>query len=199
LVKGEITVSSKNRFDKLKQLIEEIQKIEVYVGITEEKAPRKTDPVSNAQLAFLHTRGVRSSSMRSEMEGYAATQYSAAHEMYLQAHGSPLWNIQPRPIIEPAISASRGPIGDELAQAAKAAMNGNPGETMTHLKRAGIIAQNACRAWFMNPNNQWAPNAPSTIARKGSDQPLINTGQLRRAITYVVKTGERVEGGDAGD
>lgn len=30
---------------------------------------------------------------------------------------------------------------------------------------------------------QWAPNAPKTIVKKGSDRPLIETGQLRRAQT----------------
>lgn len=30
------------------------------------------------------------------------------------------------------------------------------------------------------------PNAPSTIARKGSSVPLIDTGQLRAAVTYKV-------------
>jgi phage gpG-like protein len=33
---------------------------------------------------------------------------------------------------------------------------------------------------------QWPPNSPVTIARKGSDKPLIDTGQLRRAITSDV-------------
>lgn len=31
------------------------------------------------------------------------------------------------------------------------------------------------------------PNAPSTIARKGSSKPLINTGQLRSSISYSVE------------
>lgn len=30
------------------------------------------------------------------------------------------------------------------------------------------------------------PNAPTTIARKGSDVPLIDTGQLRSSITHAV-------------
>jgi phage gpG-like protein len=33
------------------------------------------------------------------------------------------------------------------------------------------------------------PNAPSTIARKGSSKPLIDTGQLRNSITYKVEVG----------
>lgn len=35
----------------------------------------------------------------------------------------------------------------------------------------------------------WVPNAPSTIARKGSDRPLIDTGELRRSIAYKVTRG----------
>ncbi len=37
------------------------------------------------------------------------------------------------------------------------------------------------------------PNAPSTIAQKGSDKPLIDTGQLRSAITYAID-GEQKQG-----
>lgn len=33
----------------------------------------------------------------------------------------------------------------------------------------------------------WTPNAPSTIAQKGSSQPLIDTGAMRQAIRYKVK------------
>lgn len=35
------------------------------------------------------------------------------------------------------------------------------------------------------------PNAPSTIARKGSSTPLIDTGQLRSSITYAVRKVQR--------
>lgn len=38
------------------------------------------------------------------------------------------------------------------------------------------------------------PNAPSTIAQKGSSTPLINTGQLRSSIRHKVKRGSL--GGD---
>lgn len=32
----------------------------------------------------------------------------------------------------------------------------------------------------------WAPNAPITIARKGSAMPLIDTGQLRNSISHII-------------
>lgn len=33
----------------------------------------------------------------------------------------------------------------------------------------------------------FAPNAPSTIKKKGSEQPLIDTGYMRQSVNYVVK------------
>lgn len=38
------------------------------------------------------------------------------------------------------------------------------------------------------------PNSPYTIAKKGSDNPLIDTGLLRQSITFKVETDEPSEG-----
>lgn len=37
------------------------------------------------------------------------------------------------------------------------------------------------------------PNAPSTVAQKGSDVPLINTGQLVSSISYQIETPAETE------
>jgi len=75
------------------------------------------------------------------------------------------------------------------------------------LGRIGKAAQNMCRDWFTNPKNGWPPNQPATVKGKlrkmskskraaamavykqgGSiDSPLIDTGELRKSIIYVVK------------
>lgn len=39
-------------------------------------------------------------------------------------------------------------------------------------------------------DGQWAPNAPSTIKKKGSDKPLIDTGRMRQEVHYVIKKGK---------
>ena len=36
-------------------------------------------------------------------------------------------------------------------------------------------------------NGEFVPNAPSTIARKGSEKPLIDSGLLRQSANYVIK------------
>ena len=37
-------------------------------------------------------------------------------------------------------------------------------------------------------------NAPSTIKQKGSSKPLVDTGQMRQAITYLVRTSSKAPG-----
>lgn len=99
--------------------------------------------------------------------------------------------VPPRPVIEPAIEAkdNRAVIVEELKGAAVAALDGKPGEVTRRLKRAGMEGQNRSRAWFTDPRNHWAPNAPSTIRRKGSDRPNIDTSQMRKAIISIVTEG----------
>lgn len=133
-------------------------KMDVLVGIPEEKASRNAPDVNNAELMYIHT------------------------------NGSPMKRIPARPVIEPAIEANRPAIVNELQQAMAAVLAEDPAQALQHLNAAGMVGRNASIRWFTDPRNGWPPNAPSTIARKGSDQPLIDTGQLRRAITYVVTT-----------
>lgn len=58
------------------------------------------------------------------------------------------------------------------------------------LKRIGVLILNEVNKNFVrgsNDGNAWTPNAPATIARKGSSKPLIDTGNLRASFTYQVK------------
>ncbi len=57
------------------------------------------------------------------------------------------------------------------------------------LKRLGIACENVIQAAFASRGfGTWKANQPSTIRRKGSDSPLIDTAQLRRSIaSRVVK------------
>jgi hypothetical protein len=174
-----------------------LAKKEVLVGIPAEHSSRQTpsdDNINNAELLYIQSHGVRKAEMRKEMQQHidAGKKYSEAHSLYIQSHGSPLWHIPPRPVLEPSIEASKGPIAKQLQGAAVAAIDGNQQEVDNALHRAGIVAENAAKAWFENPQNGWPPNSPKTIAKKGSDSPLIDTGEMRKAITHVVR--ERGEG-----
>ena len=154
---------------------------DVLVGIPEEDNRRKAGDIGNAQLLFIHT------------------------------NGSPLRNIPARPVIEPAIMAHKDEISIEMKQAAVAFLTGNQTKGVMFLKRAGMIGQNVSRGWFTDSRNGWPPNADSTVREKlnklkgkklkdalavldsggsmeGVNTPLIDTGAMRKAITYVIRT-----------
>ncbi len=195
MISADAKVTSKGGTGVLAQLLEEISRSQVYVGIPEENAEREEGEITNPRLAFIHTHGARGKSMREEMakDMEQGSAYSAAHQMYVASHGSPLYAIPPRPIIEPAIEAEKNkePIAEELKAALKAFLDGKPEEAQRHLELAGQTGANAARAWFDDRDNGWPDNAPSTIKEKGSDMPLIDKGELRTSITYVVAKEER--------
>lgn len=137
--------------------IKELKKIDVLVGIPQEEAGREQNDITNAELLYIHT------------------------------NGSPANNIPPRPVVEPAIQDSKEEIGTLLKEAILKALEGDTGGAMAGMERAGTQGENAVKGWFTNPKNNWAENAESTKKRKGSSKPLIDTEQLRKSITHVVK------------
>jgi hypothetical protein len=157
-----ITTSSKvDNTARLRDAIKRVARKRVLVGVPEDDAARRSGEVTNAQLMYLHT------------------------------NGSTLQRIPARPVIEPAIQASdnKAIITGKLGNAARAVLDGQPNEARQQLEAAGIAGSNAAKRWFTDPRNNWAPNSPETERQKGSSRPLINTGQLRRAITYLVEDG----------
>ena len=179
-----------------------LSKREALVGIPAEHSSRTSpstadDQINNAELLYIQSHGVRKAEMREEMQGHldAGMKYSEAHSLYIQSHGSPMWHIPPRPVLEPSIEANKEPIAKQLQGAVPAAIDGNRQGVDAALHRAGMVAENAAKAWFENPQNGWPPNSPRTIAQKGSDSPLIDTGEMRKAITHVV----REKGGDGNE
>lgn len=172
-------------------LANKLSQKEVLVGIPAENSSREHtsgEQINNAELLYIQSHGVRQAEMRAEMQTHidAGKKYSEAHELYIQSHGSPLWHIPPRPVLEPSVEANKERIAKQLANASKAALKGDEMKRDASLEKAGIIAENAAKRWFENPENNWPPNAPATIQQKGSDKPLIDTGEMRKAITHVV-------------
>ncbi len=166
-----------------------LQKRHIYVGIPQANDSRKSGEIGNAELLYIHTHGIRRRSMINEMDASMANgmKYSDAFMLYLQSHGSPLWQSPPRPVLEPAIEANKAKIAAQFKKIYEAAAKAD-GEGMERaIVRTGLAAQNVCRDWFTDPRNNWPPNAPATIERKGSENPLIDTGSMRKAITYVVR------------
>lgn len=62
------------------------------------------------------------------------------------------------------------------------------GSLLELAKKVGIVAEQVVQDAFETRGfGNWAKNRPSTIRRKGSDSPLIDTGELRRSITSEAK------------
>ncbi|MFT9498026.1 hypothetical protein [Anaerosolibacter sp.] len=52
------------------------------------------------------------------------------------------------------------------------------------LKRVGLMYEKMSRKKLTE--GPWKPNAPSTVKKKGSSRPLIDTGRLRASIRYII-------------
>lgn len=177
-----VTLQTKDHLPEVEARLKRIAGDRVLVGIPEDKTARKAGAITNAQLMYIHT------------------------------NGSSLRGIPPRPDIEPALMAedNRRRITMLLGRAAQAELSGDHQLALDILGRAGLTGANAAKRWFTDPRNGWAANKRATIIRKARrlrgqtarefakavasgedlsqyDTPLIDTAQLRRAITFIVR------------
>ncbi len=84
-------------------------------------------------------------------------------------------------------SRIRREIADACKEALRPTRNGRPKrnkeQAMRDLGRRYVAE---VRAWILD--GVPPPNAPSTIARKGSDTPLVDTGLMMRSISYLLRS-----------
>lgn len=183
----------------LNKLINTIAEYDLLIGIPSDNTMRNDRGITNSELAYIHTHGVDKQSVRTRIielqkQGYNfKSARKAAQRLYESKYGSPAYRIPPRPIIEPAIEANSEKIQEKINLAVSNFLKGDFIQGEKNLKKAGMFAQNKVRAWFVDDRNNWPPNASSTIAAKSKngkikDRPLIDTGELRKSITYVVAT-----------
>ncbi|MDU4597187.1 MAG: hypothetical protein E6Y49_04400 [Clostridium sporogenes] len=170
--------------------LEDLAKKTICVGVPD-STEHPDSKITNAELLYIHTHGVRDTTMRRKMQHDldSGVPYSKAHEMYVYENGSPLWNVPPRPVLEPAMDNSKEIIAKQMKKAVETSLEGN--NLTPELEEVGMLGQNIARDWFTNPENNWVKNSKDTIKRKGSDRPLIDTGELRKSITYVIKDGDK--------
>lgn len=151
-------LANDEQWKAVQEAVKELKKHEVLVGVPQEKSSRKgSGKVTNAELLFIHT------------------------------NGSPVRGIPARPVLQPAIENDKERVGEMLGKAIDAATSGNKEQVVPALERAGQYGANICRAWFTNPSNSWESNSEETKKRKKSSRPLIDTGEMRKSITYIVR------------
>lgn len=141
--------------------IEKLASQRVMVGVPAEKGSRQdSEPINNAALAYIHE------------------------------NGAPEVNIPARPFLKPGIDAKKAEITAGLEKVGKAALEGDAARVDRGFHVVGLIGQNAVRAKINE--GPFTPLAEDTLeARRArgrtGDKPLIDTGQLRNSLTYVIR------------
>ena len=112
---------------------------------------------------------------------------------YQNEFGSPANNIPARPHLMPGVAAVQNKAMARLTQAASAAATGRMSDAERHLHAAGLIAQNSVRRTLTTA--AYRPLSERTLAERQArgrtgTKPLIDTGQYRNSITYVVRDGK---------
>ena len=190
--KVDVQVTEVDKGD-LKKVIDALLKLaedEILVGIPEERSAREhakeNDDITNAQLAYIHTNGVRGAQMREETDAAveSGTPYPLALQAYIREHGSPAYRVPPRPFLEPGIEKHLNLVESGMKAALQDVLDGGDGRAQR--ERLGATMAAKVQAYFQEDNG-WPPNAPSTIKNKGSAQPLVDTGALRQSITYIIR------------
>lgn len=185
-IKAGLTMT-KNRLPQVLKAIRELAHFDVLVGYPsdsgepkEGQAPidpnqRKQGAITNAALGYIHE------------------------------NGAPEVNIPARPHLLPGVRIARSQIADYLGQAGRAALAGEPAKVNRCMHAAGLAAQTSVRQQIRDGSLE--PLKESTIRRRMSRSvnkrkgirynqvtqqyegvtPLIDTGQMIRAISYIVR------------
>lgn len=106
--------------------------------------------------------------------------------MFIHENGSPLRHIPARPVIQMTIdwARSEGLINKTVDKMFDVlASTGDYNKVDKVVNAFCIELQNHARSIIYDNDGQLAPNAPSTVARKGFNHPLFVTGDLARSIT----------------
>jgi acetaldehyde dehydrogenase (acetylating) len=167
------------KVDRLKEVLAGLQSLSdhrVMVGIPEDRDGRKKtadSPIGNAALGYIHE------------------------------HGAPEVNLPARPWLEPPVKESgKDVISPGLKRAAQLALEGKSEGVMRVYNAMGLKVVNAVRAYISAgiapPLSQRTIDARrrrskgSKYRRKATTAvdvtPLVDTGQFRNAITYVIKS-----------
>lgn len=162
---------SMQRLNKINLAIDALTKQAVYVGVPASTTDRNDTPITNAALAYIHN------------------------------FGSPARNIPQREFLEPGIKNNKSFIVNRMTQTATNIFKArNPVEfVQQNLHAIGLTTADSIRQKITD--GPFVPLAPLTIAARKKKigkgkvnapgfvniRPLVDTGQLRRSITYVIR------------
>jgi hypothetical protein len=143
-------------------IVKSFRKDEVLVGIPENTSDRKDkEAVNNATI------------------------------LAINEFGSPPNNIPARPVMKIGIKKAQDEIAETFKQAAIKALSDGKNAVTVYYNRIGIIASNSIKKVINSQEGIAAPSEATLAAREArgfkGTKALIVTGQMRNAITYVLK------------
>lgn len=109
---------------------------------------------------------------------------------YLMENGSPVNNLPERPFLKPGVGSVTDKVADRYRKGAVAVMDGKISSIDQVHDAVGFIAESAVKAKITD--GPFAPLSERTLAARRargrtSEKPLLDTGQLRRSITHVIR------------
>lgn len=148
--------------EQFNKIVKSFKHDAVLVGIPEEDTERRDgDPINNATILAIND------------------------------FGSPVNNIPARPVMEIGIRNAQGAIIEQFKAAAVGALSKGLAALPIAYNRAGIIAANSIKKAINSQEGIEAPSEATLAAREAAGfkgtKALIVTGQMRNAITHVVK------------
>ena len=92
-------------------------------------------------------------------------------------------HIPARPFLRKSVDENANKINSFMKAKVRDLTQGVSGEQV--LKEIGIFQKDFIQEKITSGG--FAPNADSTIAKKGSSKPLIDTGRMRQSVNYVIQ------------
>lgn len=152
--------------EEIRKMIANLPSYQIQIGVFSQNSKRKTKRhvvnvgLTNAELMFIHE------------------------------NGSPLHHLPARPVLKMTIDYGNTLLDDVMQKALQAYFDDGEQAMETELKKFCLRLENYARDIIYLNDGRLAPNAPRTVARKGDNHPLFDTGQLARSITCkLVKIG----------
>lgn len=91
-------------------------------------------------------------------------------------------NMPSRPFLRKSVDENESKINSFVQSQKKALVNGESADQI--LKEIGIFQKDLIQEKITE--GDFEPNAESTVRRKGSSKPLIDTGRMRQSVNYYI-------------
>lgn len=189
MAKPAVQVTKTSNTHSYLRKIAKVGNIAVFVGIPSSSPRTRVELIRKRARKFTSPAKKSKASKKRIFKLANLSSLTSAEILAIYSKGSPLTGQPARPVLGPALMTeeTRERVSLLVAQASQEYVNGRVYKAKELLKKAGVVGSKAARDWFKDSRNQWASNSPSTISKKKRDEPGINTGVMRAAITYEIR------------